>query len=142
MTFVKLNNHPVRKTIDNVFDEIFNNLPAEWSESFNAPATNIHEDNNNIYLDVVAPGLAKEDFKVSIEKDLLTISYEKKQETASENVKSLRREFTQRSFKRSFTVNDQVDADNVQAKYENGILRLVLPKKEPQKPATRSINIL
>lgn len=141
MTFVKFNNHPVRKTIDTVFDELFNNLPSTWSESSNAPAANIHEDKTGFHIELSAPGLSKEDFNVNIEKDLLTISYEKKEENKSEEYKTVKREFSQRSFKRSFSLNDQVDTDSIQAKYENGILKLFLPKKEEVKPSSKQINI-
>jgi len=141
MTFAKFNSHPVRKTIDTVFDELFNNLPSAWGDSLNVPATNIHEDKDGYHVEVSAPGLSKEDFKINIEKDLLTVSYEKKEENKTEDYKTVRREFGQRGFKRSFSLNDQVDTENVQAKYENGILKLYLPKKEETKPASRQINI-
>jgi HSP20 family protein len=141
MTLVKFNNHQVRKTIDNVFDELFSNLPSAWSETLNEPAANVHEDKSGFHLELNAPGLSKEDFKVNIEKDLLTISYEKKEENKSEEYKTVRCEFTQRSFKRSFSLNDQIDAENIQAKYENGILKLFLPRKDEVKPSTKQINI-
>jgi Molecular chaperone (small heat shock protein) len=140
MTLVKFNNHPVSRTIDTVFDEFFNNFPVRWNEGFGAPV-NIHESGDGFHLDVSAPGLNKEDFNVSVDKDLLTIAYDKKEEKKSEDLKTVRREFTQRSFKRTFTLDDQVDADNIQAKYENGVLKLYLPKKEQAQNNPRQVLI-
>lgn len=125
--------HPVRKSIDSVVDEFLNTIPSLWNEGYNginlAPV-NIYETADGFHLDVSAPGINKEDLKVNIEKNLLTISYDKKEETKSEDVKTVRREFGHRSFKRTFTVAEQVNVDGIQAKYENGILKLFLPKKE------------
>jgi len=141
MTLVKFNNHPVRKTIDTVFDELFNTIPTRWNEGFNGAPVNIHEAADGYHLEVSAPGLSKEDFKVSVDKGLLTISFEKKEEKQTEEYKTVRREFTQRSFKRSFTVDELVDVDNIQAKYENGILKLYLPKKEQEKNSPKQVAI-
>ena len=141
MTFVKLNNRPISKTIDSVFDDLFGNLPAVWNEGLSTPPANIHETKDGYHIELNAPGLAKEDFQVSIEKGVLTISYEKKEEAKQEDYKTIRREFSFRSFKRSFTLDDQVNVDQVQAKYENGILKLFLPKVEPAKPSTKQVTI-
>jgi HSP20 family protein len=141
MTLVKFNNHPVRKTIDTVFDELFNTIPTRWNDGFNGAPVNIHEAADGYHLEVSAPGLNKEDFKVSVDKGLLTISFEKKEEKQTEDYKTVRREFTQRSFKRSFTVDELVDVENIQAKYENGILKLYLPKKEQEKNNPKQVTI-
>ena len=139
MTHVKFNNHPVRKTIDNVFDELFNNIPTRWNEGSNTAPVNIHEAADGYHLEVSAPGLNKEDFNVSVDKGLLTISYDKKEENKTEEHKTVRREFSHRSFKRSFTVADQVNVDAIQAKYENGILKLFLPKKDQVKDNPKQV---
>ena len=144
MTFVKLNNypnHPVRKTIDSVVDELFNTIPTVWNEGLHSTPVNIHEAKDGYHLEVSAPGLNKEDFKVNIERNVLTVSYEKKEETKQEDYKTVRREFSQRGFKRSFTIDDQVDTDNIQARYENGILKLYLPKKEQGKNSPKEVVI-
>lgn len=141
MTFVKLNNRPISKTIDSVFDDLFSNIPATWTESFtNAPA-NIHETKDGYHIEVSAPGLTKEDININIEKGVLTIGYEKKEENKTEEYKTIRREFSYRSFKRSFNLDENVNVDAVQARYENGILKLYLPKKEAEKPATKQVTI-
>jgi len=141
MTHVRFNNRPLSKTIDSVFDELLTNLPANWNGSAASPATNIHETKEGYHLELSAPGLNKEDIKVNIESGLLTISFDKKEEKQAEDYKTIRREFSYRSFKRSFNLDDEVDAENVQAKYENGILKLFLPKREPAKVSTKQVNI-
>ena len=92
-------------------------------------------------MNLVAPGLKKEDFKVNLEKDLLTISYEKKTENENNDYKTHRREFNVTNFKRSFRVDDVVNSETIQAKYEDGILKLYLPKKEEVKALPKEINI-
>lgn len=141
MTLVKFNNHPVSKTIDTVFDELFNAIPGRWNEGFNVAPVNIHEASDGYHLELSAPGLNKEDFNVSVDKGLLTIGYEKKEEKETTGLKTVRREFSQRSFKRSFTVDELVDVDNIQAKYENGVLKLYLPKKEQAKNSPKQVSI-
>ena len=92
-------------------------------------------------LDVVAPGLLKEDFKISLDNNLLTVSFEKKEETVNEGEKQLRTEYKFQSFKRSFTLDEKVNAEGISAQYVNGVLTLNLPKKEDVKPATKQISI-
>lgn len=131
-------------TFDNLFDEFFSNLPSAWGKEngWNVPPVNIHENNEGFTLELVAPGLKKEDFKVNLDKGLLTISYEKKSETENNNHKTHRREFNFTSFKRSFRVDDVINTEAIQAKYEDGVLKLNLPKKEEVKALPKEINIL
>ncbi|HXL56214.1 MAG TPA: Hsp20/alpha crystallin family protein, partial [Chitinophagaceae bacterium] len=109
--------------------------------SLNVPAVNIYETNDSYHLELAAPGLKKEDFKVSLEKGLLIISYEKKTETENKDLKTHRREFKVTSFKRSFAVDDKINTDGIEAKYENGLLKLYLPKKEEVKSSPKQIEI-
>lgn len=131
------------RTFDNLFDELFSNLPATVGKEFgwNNPPVNIHENTDGYHLELVAPGLKKEDFKVNVDNGLLTVSYEKKSETESDDYKTHRREFNFTSFKRSFRVDDVVNTETIQAKYEDGILKLFLPKKEEVKALPKEINI-
>jgi HSP20 family protein len=134
--------HPARKSFDSVVDDFFNSIPGLWNDGYsgiNLAPVNITESANGFNLDVSVPGINKEDIKVNIEKGLLTISYEKKEEQKAEDVKSIRREFNHRSFKRSFTIADQIDGEAIQAKYENGILKLYLPKKEQVKDSPKQV---
>jgi len=144
MTLVKLNNN-VNRPFGNLVDELFNEFPAfsrGWTnESWNFPPVNINETPEAYHLELSVPGRTKEDFKVNVENGLLTISYEKKEESKTEEYKTVRREFSYRSFKRSFSIDEQVDAENIKAKYENGLLKLLLPKKEQAKQSSRQINI-
>lgn len=143
MTFVKTN-YPAKRGLDSLFNEFFNNLPAAWettNDGFASPKVNIHETRDAYHLEVLAAGRNKEDFKISADNGLLTISFEKKEETKNEDYKTVRREFTFRSFKRSFNLDETIDANKIEAKYENGILKVLLPKKEVVKPAVKEINI-
>jgi HSP20 family protein len=146
MTLVKVNNSPFHKSFTNLFDELVNELPIlgtrEWTkDGFAFPPVNINETADAFHLELNVPGRNKEDFKVNVENGLLTIGFEKKEETKSDEYKTIRREFSYKSFKRSFTVDQQIDANNIQAKYENGVLKLLLPKKEQAKDAVKQINI-
>ncbi len=146
MTLVKVNS-PIAKTFDGLVNDIFNDFPMNFGNSFrnealNFPPVNIVEKNDAYYLDVAVPGMDKGDFNVKLDGDLLTISAEKKEEINDENDKFIRREFSHRSFRRSFTLDDKrINAANINARYENGILKLVLPKKDEVKAITKDISI-
>ena len=132
------------RTFDNLFDELFSNLPATVGKEFgwNNPPVNIHENKDGFHLELVAPGLKKEDFKVNIENGLLTVGYEKKSEAENNNdYKTHRREFNFTSFKRSFRVDDVINTESIQARYEEGVLKVYLPKKEEVKVLPKEINI-
>lgn len=142
MTLVK--RHPAN--INYLFDEIINGFPTNWGkdqlQNTFSPAANINETNDGYHLELNVPGRNKEDFKVAIENNLLTIAFEQKEAAEQADYKTLRREFSFKSFKRSFSLDEKVNADAVQAKYENGILKLFLPKKEDIKIAPKEITIL
>ena len=143
MTLLKIN-QPKRYGSD-WMGEFFNDLPSAFGktigeESF-LPKVNINETNDAYVLQVSAPGRTKEDFKISLEKNLLTISSEKKDEQQTENEKQIRREFSFQSFKRTFTVDEKIDAEKIDAKYENGLLTLTLPKKEEVKLVAKTISV-
>ena len=144
MTLVKVNN-PIAKSFDGFLNDFFNEVPSFGKrlsdDVFGFPPVNITENSNAYNLDVQAPGFEKADFNVKLDGNLLTISAEKKQETKDENAKSIRREFSSKSFKRSFTLDEKIDASNIVAKYENGILKLELPKKEETKAVAKEITI-
>jgi len=140
MTLVKVNNTPAR-SLANFVDEFFGELPAFRESSLNFPPVNIHETADAYHLELNAPGRSKEDFKLAIENGLLTVGFEKKEETKTQEYKTIRKEFSYRSFKRSFNLDDKIDAGAVQAKYENGVLKLYLPKKEQVKESTKQITI-
>jgi HSP20 family protein len=142
MTLVKHNTAP----FNSLFDELFNNFPTTWgrdaNQAYAVVPVNIHETNEGYHLELNAPGRNKEDFKVNVENGLLTISYEKKESQEQKDYKTIRREFSFRSFKRSFTIDEKINADGIQARYENGVLKLYLPKKEEIKASPKEISIL
>jgi HSP20 family protein len=94
------------------------------------PSVNINEDESSFRIEVAAPGLEKKDFKIETEGGYLIISSEKEQESTDEKENYRRREFSYSSFSRSFQLPENSLPEKIEAKYENGILRLVLPKKE------------
>jgi HSP20 family protein len=144
MTLVKVNN-PIAKTFDGLLNDFFNEIPAVGKnlreQAFGFPPVNITETTNSYELEVAAPGMEKTDFALKLDNNLLSISAEKKEETKDENIKSIRREFSYRSFKRSFTLDEKIDAANIAAKYENGVLKVSLPKKEETKAVAKEISI-
>ncbi|MES1215786.1 MAG: Hsp20/alpha crystallin family protein [Bacteroidota bacterium] len=146
MTLVNLN-RPVQKDFNNVVDDFFNGIPALFNPGFNKSVwnglvpVNVKENKDAYYLEVVAPGLDKNDFKVNIEGDTLTVSAEIKKEVKEDTDKKIRNEYSYRSFKRSFTLDEKVNAAAIEAKYVNGVLTLNLPKKIEVKEAAKEIEI-
>ena len=147
MTLLKFNQRPVERTFNDLFDGFFNNFPGVFNDSHNGfngkgfVPVNIKEGKDSYQIEVVAPGLDKADFKLNVDQNLLTISAEKKNETKSENDKQIRREFNYQSFKRTFTLDDSIETDKIDAKYENGVLHISLPKKEEVKLTPKEINV-
>lgn len=110
------------------------------------PAVNIRETNNSYEVEMAAPGMKKEDFRVELDNNILTISSEKteEREEGGEKEKYSRREFSYQSFQRSFSLpKEVVDEDKIEAHYRDGVLQLRIPKKETakQKPP-RKIQII
>jgi HSP20 family protein len=130
MTFVK--NNPIY--FGNLFDELFTQFPATWGKdaqnALQSVPANIHETKEGYHVELNAAGRNKEDFKINLENGLLTISFEKKTESENKEYKTIRKEFVQHSFKRSFSLDEKINTAGIQAKYENGILKVYLPKKE------------
>jgi HSP20 family protein len=145
MTFVKTT-HPLSKSFDGLMQELFNELPATFGKTVREdvlgfPPVNITEKNDYYHLEVSAPGFDKADFNVKLEGNTLTVTGDKKAETKPDTDKVIRKEFSAKTFKRSFTLDEKIDAANISAKYENGILHIGLPKKEEVKAVTKEINI-
>ena len=111
------------------------------AKNANTASVNIRENADQYEMQVIAPGLQKEDFAINIEKNTLTVSFDQKVETKEPADKWIRQEFKMKSFKRSFTLSDKVDTNDIKAVYENGILRVSLPKKEKEEPKTVSISV-
>lgn len=144
MTKVLFNNRPVLDSLESIFNDVMTDFPGKWNAAFSAnwkPSVNIHETPEAYHLEMNAPGRRKEDFNVSIENDQLTIKLEEKEVKNEENYKTVLREFSFQSFERSFHIGEGIKTDAIQAKYENGILKLLLPKKAEKVPQSQSITI-
>lgn len=108
---------------------------GSWNRELSMPAVNIVEQKDDYQVSLAVPGMKKEDFAIEMEGNMLTISSEK-EETKDENDKRYnRREYNYSSFSRSFTLPEDVMQDKIDAKYEDGVLKLTLPKKEESKKA-------
>ena len=125
---------------DNFFD---NDLGTGFLSNFNTgmtlPAVNIKEDAEQFTLEVAVPGMKKSDFNVDVDNKILSISSETQSEKSEKEENYTRREFGYSSFKRTFTLPDSVNSDKIKAIYKEGILSVILPKKEEakEKPAKR-----
>lgn len=147
MTLVNFKNRPVDKSFNNVMDTFLAGYPSVFRDDFATPyfkqfaLVNVKETENGYQLEIVAPGFEKEAFKIDLDKNLLTVSAEVKSENEAKAEKHVRREYNFQSFKRSFTIEENTDAENIDAKYANGVLTVTLPKKAEVKPAAKQIII-
>jgi len=124
-----------------LFDRFFESGLFDWSNrnysntNTTLPSVNIKESNENFEVEVAAPGFTRKDFTIELDNDQLTISSEK--ETSDETKEGQQfslREFSYQSFCRTFTLPNTADSEKIGAKYENGILRIIIPKKEEARP--------
>jgi len=147
MTLVQYKNlKPANKSFNNLVDDFFNGWPSILRDDagLNINQTvpvNIKETENGYLLELVAPGMQKEDFRINLDNNLLTVSVEKKAETVNNSEKSISREYKFNSFKRSFTIDEKIDAENINATYLNGVLTLNLSKKAEVKTSAKEISI-
>ena len=133
--------------LPNLFDDFLTRSLWDWGNlnysdtNTSIPAVNILEKDDGFEVEMAAPGMDKKDFSIELENNVLTISSEKKSEKEESGKDKIhRKEFSYQSFRRSFTLaRDTVDADKIQAKYENGILRLMIPKKEEAREKPRRV---
>lgn len=126
--------------LPSVFDDIFKTDWLGGTTNMNSigtsiPAVNIQESDDNFTVQVAAPGKTRDDFKIELDNDVLTISSEEKKEkeTNEKNGRYTRREFSYSNFKRAFSLPESVQSDKISASYENGVLMINLPKKEEAK---------
>lgn len=145
MTLVKMNNG-FGKSIDGMMKDFFNEFPSTVSKTFredllNFPPVNITEKTAHYLVELSVPGFEKSDFAVKLDGNVLTVSTERKEEVNEQTDKMIRKEFSYKSFKRSFTLDEKIDAEAISAKYESGILKLELPKKQVTQSSTKDISI-
>lgn len=146
-TLTSRNSNGNYPNVSNWLDDVFNrDLPSVLTSSFNPgmslPKVNIKETADAFLVEMAVPGLKKSDFHIDLDNQVLSIYTETKEESEHKDEQYTRREFGYSSFKRTFKVPETVNDEKINAHYENGILGILLPKKEEakQKPA-RSIKI-
>ena len=135
--------------VPSVFDRLFEGDLFDWSNrnysltNTTLPSVNIKENADEFKVEVAAPGFDKNDFKLQLDHEMLTISSEKTIENETKDGERFtKREFSYQSFSRSFTLPQTADGDRIEANYEKGVLTVIIPKKEEAKPKpTRMIEI-
>ncbi|MDY0098123.1 MAG: Hsp20/alpha crystallin family protein [Bacteroidales bacterium] len=135
--------------LPSLLDRFFENDMFDWSSrhysdtNTTLPSVNIKESPEEFEVEVAAPGLTKNDFRIELDHDLLTVSSDRKVENETKEGQHFSlREFSYQSFCRSFTLPNTADSEKIGAKYENGILKVHIPKKEEAKPKpARTIEI-
>ena len=130
-----------------VFDDFF----KPWNEWFdggllnrtmNVPCVNITEQKDEYKVSLAAPGLKKDDFHIDVDGNMLTISCEKEENKEEKDNKFTRKEYNYSSFSRSFTLPDEINKEKIDAKYEDGVLRISLPRKEgANKPTAKHLAV-
>ena len=144
MTLVKFNNghrNAVNPFFSDVFQSLLNESPISDRLINKTPAVNIAETENQFEIELAAPGLSKEDFKINLDKNVLSVSAEKKVENVEEDKKYSKKEYAYNSFVRSFTLPETADQSKIEAEYVDGILKLNVAKKEEAKIQAREIAV-
>jgi HSP20 family protein len=145
MTLVKFNNNKGANALmpgfNDVFESIFNDTFFNDRMVARVPAVNISETADHFHLELAAPGLKKEDFKISLDQKVLNISVEQQNESKEEDKRFSKREFSYTSFVRSFTLPEMADPNRIEAAYEDGVLKVDIAKKEEAKMASRQIEL-
>jgi len=144
MTLVKFNNgqrNAVNPWFNDVFDTLFNDSVLNDRFVTKTPAVNIAETESEFHIELAVPGLKKEDFKINLDKNVLSVSAEKKAENVEEGKKYSKREYSYSSFVRSFTLPEVADQAKIDAEYTDGILKLNVAKKQEAKVQTREISV-
>lgn len=135
-------------SLPNFVDEFFNDgfLTGFFTPDYNwrnngTPAVNVEETEKDYRIEVAAPGLEKNDIKVSVNEGVLSVAYEKKTEKEEKKDSYLRREFGYTSFNRSFALPEETDVDKIIAQHKNGVLHITVPKAEAKVVPSREIKI-
>lgn len=127
---------PSTSSVDEFLSDNFFNWPSEMNRGASLPRVNVAEHEDEFIVEMAAPGMKREDFHVELDNDILVISSETSQSNEEKDEKNgsfTRREFSYGSFRRSFHIPNTVEVDKIKAKYQDGLLRLVIPKKEEAK---------
>lgn len=147
MTVVHYKQRKFDKNFNNLAENSFTGIPSIPTDDGATTGygqmvpVNILEKENGFEVEVVAPGFDKDQFMITLEKNVLTVSAEVKSESKAKTEKHLRKEYRFLSFKRSFTIQEHIDAERIEAQYVNGILTLNFPKKVEVKDPVKQITI-
>ncbi|THU41086.1 Hsp20/alpha crystallin family protein [Niastella caeni] len=141
-TFGSVVDQIFQNNLSRFFDDSFWGLNAGEIERAKVPV-NLRETDATYEMELVAPGLRKEDFQLNVSGDILTVSFEEKNENKEMNKEEgwVRQEYRKHSFSRNFHLNDAIDANSINARYENGILYVTLPKNEKAKQVLKTIKV-
>jgi HSP20 family protein len=146
MTLVKFNpdnrnNSSLLPGFNDVFDSIFNDTFFSDRMTSRVPAANISESEDHFHVELAAPGLKKEDFKINLDRNVLNISVERQNEQDNTQKNYSKREYSYSSWVRSFTLPESANAEQIEAAYTNGILTIDIAKREEAKAVRRQIEI-
>lgn len=135
-----------KEKMPTVFDDLFKPWnewfdSGLWGKTMNIPAVNITEEKNQYKVSLAAPGLKKENFKIDVDGNMLTISSEKEESSEEKEKKFTRKEYNYSSFSRSFTLPEEINKENIEAKYEDGVLQIMLPRKDSRTSAAKHITV-
>lgn len=135
MNLIRFNQHPIQ-FLNEMMEDFDKNFSLRQSEAhMMRPAVNIRETEHSFLLELAAPGLKKEDFKINLDNNVLTISAEVNREEETKNERFTRREFSYGQFSRSFSLPKAINLEEIKADYNHGILNVTLPKREEAKVA-------
>jgi HSP20 family protein len=143
MTLIKRNtdiNWPFRGFLSDFFDTD-ETLYDRLIQRDRMPSVNVAETEKEYEIEMAAPGMKKSDFKVNVSNGVLTISAEKEENAEEQKKNYTRKEYSFRSFSRSFTLPDNTKDDSINAKYTDGVLKLTIAKKEPAAPKAKEIAV-
>jgi len=127
-----------------MFDNFFtegDDFYKELSKGTSVPAVNVVETEENFELEVAAPGKSKKDFNVEVDNNVLCISSEDEENKETEEKNYTRKEYSYSAFSRSFTLPENAKEGEIEANYDNGVLKITIPKREPTKTETKSIPV-
>ncbi|MCB9195859.1 MAG: Hsp20/alpha crystallin family protein [Flavobacteriales bacterium] len=142
MTLIRRQDSLLPSVWNNLFENTLFSHPLNGHSEFTIPPVNISEDDKSFYVDLAVPGLNKEDFKLDLDKNVMTISAEKSTENEEKTVNYSKKEFGYQSFSRSFTLPSSANLEGIKAGYENGVLRITVAKKDSNKETSvRRISI-
>ncbi len=145
MSLIKFNNGTRNQGLSNgvndIFESIFNDSFFSDRMMSRVPAVNVSETADQYLIEMAAPGLSKEEFKINLERNMLTVSAEQQKQSEDSGKRYNKREFSYTSFVRSFALPDSADDANINAEYRDGILHISVAKKEEAKLVSRQIEI-